>query len=134
MFPVNRIVAFLTPAFTAGAAVASGWLLKHAPGVPAASVVELTAIEVTAASAATGAALKWLHGHQKYETDIRWADHAVKAAAQDAEKLDPGITTYVEQLVKGEVEKLEGNLARKAAHASACAAGSAPAATAPAQS
>ena len=110
MFPVNRVVAFLTPVFTAGAAVASGWLLKHAPGVPAPSVVELTGVEVTAATAAAGAALKWLHGHQKYEADIRWADQAVKAASRDAEKLNPGITSYVEQLVKGEVEKLKPEL------------------------
>lgn len=75
MFSVNRIVALLTPVFTAGAALASAYAAKHGLNL---SASEVLTVEVAAATAAGGAALKWLHGHQKYEQIVHDAELALK--------------------------------------------------------
>lgn len=62
---VNRVVAFLTPAFTI-ASVAVSQLALTRFGFHVSPEV-LVPVETTVAASAAGAALKWLHGHQKYE-------------------------------------------------------------------
>lgn len=122
MFPVNRVVALLTPLFSAGAAVGSAWAAKHFPGLPTPSAGQLLGIEITVATSAGAAALSWLHGHQKWEARIDEAEQdaikfvtsvtdATEKAAQppalDAQPQDP------EALAKAgsEIARLEGLLA-----------------------
>lgn len=71
MFSVNRIVALLTPVFTAGAGLATAYAAKHGLNLPASEVLT---VEIAAATAAGGAALKWLHGHQQYEKIVADAE------------------------------------------------------------
>lgn len=78
MFSVNRVVAFLTPVFAAGAAVGSAWLVKHFPGVPVPSQGQILGVEIAGAASAAAAALKWLHGHQLWEARIHQAEQLVK--------------------------------------------------------
>ena len=75
MFSLNRGVALLTPAFTAGAALVSAYAAKHGLNLPAG---EVETVEIAAATAAAGSALKWLHGHQGFERLEHEADLAVK--------------------------------------------------------
>jgi hypothetical protein len=104
MFTVNRIVAVLTPVFSAVAGVGSAWLLKHFPGVPVPSAGELLAIEVTGATAAGGAALSWLKGHQAYEKRLDEGLIVAKKIETDVTKADPGLVSYLEQLVEAKVK------------------------------
>lgn len=83
MFSVNRIIAFLTPVFTT-AAVALSHLALTRLGFHI-SPDALVAVETTVAASAAGAALKWLHGHQRYESylhDIEVFGRTVDQAAQ----------------------------------------------------
>lgn len=89
MFPANRVVAILTPVFTAAATVASAWLLKHFPGLPVPSKSQLLAAEIGGATAAVGAALKWLHGHQKWEARIDETGEILTERPESAVKPDP---------------------------------------------
>lgn len=81
MFQANRRVALLTPLFTAAAAVSSAWLRKHFPGLPTPSQGELAGLEITTATAAAAAALKWLHGHQQWEARLAWAARHIDLSA-----------------------------------------------------
>jgi hypothetical protein len=91
MIPVNRLVALLTPVFSAAAAVGSAWLLKHFPGLPVPSTVELTAVEVLGATTAGGAALKWLHGHQAFEKRLDEAERDAKLLAAHVTAAAPAL-------------------------------------------
>src|ERR1700748_3732441 len=97
MIPVNRLVALLPPVFAAPAALGSAWLLKHFHGLPVPSTAELTAVEALGATAALGAALKWLHGHQAFEKRLDEAEQQAKllaahlAAAAPALAKVPGV-------------------------------------------
>jgi len=66
---ISRIVALLTPIF----AGLSGWIAtliaEHLPGAPQLDQGELTAVFVTGAAAALGAAWKWLDGRAKWENN-----------------------------------------------------------------
>ncbi len=63
--PVNRVVALLTPVFTLASVAASQLVLtRFGFHVPPEALVP---VETTVAVSAAGSALKWLHGHQKYE-------------------------------------------------------------------
>jgi hypothetical protein len=90
MFPVNRIVALLTPVFAAAAAVGSAWLTKHFPGLPTPSSGQILGVELAAATAAGGAALSWLKGHQQWEQRIDEAERDaigfIGAVKDDSEK------------------------------------------------
>jgi len=122
MFPLNRVVVLLTPLFTAAAAVGSAWLVKHFPGLPVPSQGELLGVELAGATAAGGAALKWLHGHQKYEDRLavleRDAIHiattvtdAAEAGGQPAALTATPVDPEVGQKAKTEIARLEGLLA-----------------------
>lgn len=106
MFPINRVVALATPLFSAAGAVGSAWLLKHFPGAPVPSPTELLGVEITVATSATAAAVKWLHGHQRYEADLHKTLLAGVSLEAVAEKVDPGVRAYVEALVKAELAKV----------------------------
>jgi hypothetical protein len=121
MFSVNRVVALLTPVFSAGAAVGSAWLLKHFPGLPAPSAGEILGVEVTVATSAAGAALKWLHGHQAYEQRLVQYAEVLKQGEVAVGKADPKLLEEVKALVEGEVAKVLANVSVR------LAAGSAPA-------
>jgi len=78
----NRIVALLTPLFALGSGIAAGWLAKNFPGLPVPSAGDITAIEITVATSASAAALKWLHGWQVFEDAERWLkqSHVITAS------------------------------------------------------
>lgn len=88
MFPVNRVVAVLTPVFTAAATVGSAWLLLHFPGLPVPSKAQLLTAEIGGATAAVSAALKWLHGHQKWEARADQAETILTGRPEAAVKPD----------------------------------------------
>jgi len=74
VFPLNRLVALLTPVFSAVAAVGTAYAARHFPGLPPISPSTVVPIEITAFTGATAAALKWLHGHQGYEKIVAEAE------------------------------------------------------------
>lgn len=106
MFPINRIVVLLTPVFSAGAAVGSAWLLKHSPGVPTPSAGELLGVEITVATSAGAAALRWLHGHQAYEQRLMQYADVLKQGEAAAAKADPKLLEEVKAFVEGEVSRV----------------------------
>lgn len=108
--PTNRLVALLTPAFSAVAAIGTAWARKHCPGLPVPSVTELVGIELSAATAAAGAALKWLHGHQKWEERADHAAHWAAQAAGDAHSVAPEYAKEIEKYVQGQIAALEARL------------------------
>jgi hypothetical protein len=112
--PINRLVALLTPVFSATAAIGTAYVRKHFPGLPVPSTSEMMGLEITAATAGAASALKWLHGHQKWEERIDWAEHQAKAVAADAQKADPTYTQEIERYVQGEIAALEQRLASRA--------------------
>lgn len=63
---IERVVAVLTPVFAALAGVLTGWLGNHFPGHPALNSTDVLALEITGFTGAAAAALKWLHGRQKF--------------------------------------------------------------------
>jgi len=93
-----RIVALLAPVFSAVSAIGLAWLARHFPGLPRPSASELLALEVTGATSAAGAALKWLHGQSAWERDqARFAheeslyEPQVARGVHLAEAADPGL-------------------------------------------
>lgn len=69
-FPVNRLVALLTPAFALAAGAVSVWLTEHFPGIE--NLVDLSpgaisVIFVGGVLSVLTAAYKWLDGWQAYE-------------------------------------------------------------------
>jgi hypothetical protein len=106
MPPLNRVVAVLTPAFSAVAAVGSAWLTKHFPGLPTPSQGQILGVEIAGATAAGGAALSWLKGHQAYEKRLDEGLIVAKKVETGATKADPGLVGYLEQLVEAKVKAL----------------------------
>lgn len=80
---IERVVAILTPFFGAVSAALTGWLGKHFPGLPNLTPSDVTALEIAGFTGAVGAALKWLHGRQKFVQPVVDAEHiAQKTAAK----------------------------------------------------
>lgn len=72
LFPVNRIVALLTPlVFVPIAAWVAGLVADHFPGLPPLTSAQVLAVMVSAAVSAIGLAYKWLDGWQKHEAAKR---------------------------------------------------------------
>lgn len=63
---IERVVAILTPIFGAGSAWLTGLIATKFPGLPTIPAGDVTALEIAGFTGATAAALKWLHGRQKY--------------------------------------------------------------------
>lgn len=100
----SRVVAFLTPVFAAGSAALTPWLVKYT-GLHI-SPSEVTTLAVTGATAATGAALKWLHGLSQWErlqTELGHVESAVN-------KVDPSAVGQVESAVEGAASTGEAKL------------------------
>lgn len=106
MMPTNRLVALLTPVFSAAAAIGTAFVRKHFPGLPVPSAGELTGLEITAATAGAASALKWLHGHQKWEERLSWAEQEARAAARLADRVAPGYSQAVDLAAHGEISRL----------------------------
>jgi hypothetical protein len=115
MFSLNRIVVLATPVFSAVAAVGTAWLARHVPGLPAIPPSDLIALEITGATAAGAAALKWLHGSQAAEKYAHEAQEAIADAARYAQVAGIKVPTESE-LVKAAEAKAE-ELAAQAAKA-----------------
>jgi len=93
-----RIVALLTPVFSAVSGIGLAWLGRHFPGLPRPTASELLALEVTGATTAAGAAVKWLHGQSAWERDqARWKheeslyEPVVRRGALLVQAADPGL-------------------------------------------
>lgn len=71
---IERVVAVLTPIFAALAAWLTGLIGAHFPGVHIDSS-QIVALEIAGFTGATAAALKWLHGRQKF---VAFTDDAKK--------------------------------------------------------
>lgn len=65
-FPLNRVVAAVTPVAAMGAATVSSWLVEKVPQLPD-SQVFLSTVFVAAALSVVVPAYKWLTGWQQYE-------------------------------------------------------------------
>jgi hypothetical protein len=89
VIPTNRLVALLTPVFTAVAAVGTAWLGKHFPGLPVPTKTQVVVYEGLGASAALGSALKWLHGHQKYEAIVADTEQTITHLIAQGKVTDP---------------------------------------------
>lgn len=89
--PIERQVALLTPIFAAVAgALTTG--VGSATGIPK---KDLVALFIAGATAAAGAALKWLHGRQKFvqfETDAQKLYHTVSTAVLANQQAGPALT------------------------------------------
>jgi hypothetical protein len=67
-FPVNRVVALLTPTvFMPASAWLAGWAAKHLPGLPVFSASEVDGLMIAGALGALAAGYKWIDGWQKHE-------------------------------------------------------------------
>jgi hypothetical protein len=91
-----RVVAFLTPVFTATAAVGTGWLSKHFPGLPHIDKAQFVVLEAAGATAALTAALKFLHGQSLWERDVLHVESYTKAVAGSVDRADPGVVARTE--------------------------------------
>lgn len=70
-FPVNRVVAYLTPLLATLAGLVSAWLAENLPFIADnLSESALTAIFLAGAAAALTAAYQWLAGWQKHEARV----------------------------------------------------------------
>lgn len=65
---IERVVAILTPIFGAASAWLTGLIATDFPGLPTIPAGDVTALEIAGFTGAVAAALKWLHGRQKYVT------------------------------------------------------------------
>ena len=106
----GRVVAFLTPVFTAVSAVGTGWLAKHFPGLPHLSTAELVGLEGAGATAGLSAALKWLHGSSVFEREYASIQHYAEVVASAADKADPGVVHSVEAQTEQVVEAAKTKL------------------------
>lgn len=80
-FSIERVVALLTPVFSA----AAGWLSTIvAHNVPGLTIPrdQLVAVFIGGATIAGGAALKWLHGRQKFTSSVTSVQDVVEAAVR----------------------------------------------------
>jgi hypothetical protein len=64
-FSIERVVAVLTPLFAAAAGLVTSAVGQLVPGVTL-NKTDVTALFIAGATAAVGAALKWLHGRQVF--------------------------------------------------------------------
>jgi hypothetical protein len=77
---IEKAVALATPLFAAGSAWLTGVVAANFPGLPAVAPGDVTALEITGATAAAAAALKWLHGRAAFAKDAANARLALDLA------------------------------------------------------
>lgn len=110
---LNRVVAFLTPVFAAVAGVGSAWLARHFPGIPPLPPADIVAFEITAATTAAGAALKWLHGSQLAERYVHEGEQFAKSLhlqATESGLITPDQESAVVAQLKAEAVTLRDQL------------------------
>ncbi len=95
---VSRVVAIATPVFAAAAGAGTAWLSKHFPGLPAINPAEVTVAFGLGASAAAGAALKWLNGHAQWEQQAAKFEAGAQTIAAYVQHADPGAAKTMEAL------------------------------------
>lgn len=81
---IERAVALLTPIFAALSAALTAWLGAHFPGLPKLNPADTTALLITGATAGAAAALKWLHGRQKFVSQAATVEAFVKSEVAKA--------------------------------------------------
>jgi hypothetical protein len=107
LFTKSRVVAFLTPVFAAGSALGTPFLVKLGFHV---DPTQVTALAIAGATAATTAALKWLHGNSEWEREYQSLEGYFKTHVEpEADKVeaaadaaDPGIV----QDIEGQADKV----------------------------
>ena len=110
---IERVVAVLTPLFGAASGWVTGWVANHFPGLPAISPGDVTAIEIAGFSGAVAAALKWLHGRQKFvaftdEAKQTLEDALAKVRATLAQNPQAGLAVAdIEQLLRTHEASIE---------------------------
>jgi hypothetical protein len=63
---IERFVVLITPIFAGLAGWLVEWISVHFPGTPTLDKAQLTAVFIAGATAAAGAAVKWLHERSKH--------------------------------------------------------------------
>jgi hypothetical protein len=113
VFSTSRVITFLSPVFTAGAAVFSAWAANH--GIPGVTKGEIEAAEIAGATGAVGAVLMWFRGQHKFEqakTDLEKDLIGLSAGIDDAKPF-PGLQTPASptvQTVESIIERAKGEL------------------------
>ncbi len=95
---IERAVALLTPLFSGASGLIVTYIAKIVPGVHLAGG-EVTALFITGATAATAAALKWLHGRQKFVNFTTDADHVVKQVVAAVQNIGGAPLVDVERVL-----------------------------------
>lgn len=105
-FPINRVVALLTPVAATVGGLCAAWLANHAPLIAdqVGGEAGLTAIFIAAAGSIVGMAYKWLDGWAKYEQTTALSDPAMFPLPDDIHPDDTGIDSPEMYLTDGVAE------------------------------
>lgn len=146
---IERVVALLTPLFAALAGVITSAAGQLVPGVTL-NPADVTALFIAGSTAAAAAALKWLHGRQKFVQQLHatWAPvgHFVEGVKADAvagpalEDIEKVLRAHTEQIISAvgsavhappSVEQIMQAMAKALAHPAPAPAPAPPAAVPP---
>lgn len=99
---IERVVALLTPVFAA----AAGWLSVEVATLVGVQIPrgDFTAIFITGAASALGAALKWLHGRSQWVRDIHGAEAFASAHGIPVAVLEDVLKAHEAQIIDGLVK------------------------------
>lgn len=84
---IERVVVLATPIFAAASAWLTGLVANQFPGLPSVNPGDVTALEIAGATAATAAALKWLHGQATFRRDAAAAELELEFARKRVEEI-----------------------------------------------
>lgn len=101
VWSIERVVTLLTPLFGAASALVTGWLGQHFPGFPALNPTDVTALQIAGFTGAVVAALKWLHGRQKFvnsTTDVEQTMEQVFRKVMADQQAGPALTDIAKLL------------------------------------
>jgi hypothetical protein len=103
IWSIERVVALLTPFFSAGAGWVTSIIANNIPGVsiPSGWVAGLFATGTTAAAVA---ALKWLHGRQKFVNFTTDSENVVHEVVARLQALGGTPLVNIEQAVAGQLK------------------------------
>jgi hypothetical protein len=106
MISIERVVAVLTPAFAAASAWLSGAVARYGINL---DKTQTTALMVAGATAALGAAWKWLEGRQKWAALEVELQKVEKAGSLVVNSIDPQLEDQLRQIVATESQKVFAN-------------------------